>query len=139
MTDLLNGSFEFKYERLVGEHLTVGLTAAYKGKEGLLRFSGLDTESIQTGDGTYSGLKIIPEVRYYINKTQLNSMDGFYFGAYMKHSNFKSDLDGSYINDQNENFDVEFDATFNITSVGFMVGYKYQVSSSWKQICTGRR
>ncbi len=55
-------------------------------------------------------------------------MDGFYFGAYMKHSNFKSDLDDTYINDQNENFDIEFDATFNITSVGFMVGYKYQIS-----------
>ena len=129
LTDLINGAYELKYERMVGEHLTVGLTAGYKGKKGLLRLSGLDTESIQTGDLTYSGLKIIPEVRYYINKTQLNSMDGFYFGAYVKHSNFKSDLDGTYINDLNESFDVEFDAKFNITSVGFMVGYKYQFSS----------
>lgn len=132
LTDLLNGAYEFKYERLVGEHFTVGLTAGYKGKEGLFRLSGLDTESIQTGDLTYSGLKIIPEVRYYFNKTQLNSMDGFYVGAYIKHSNFKSDLDGTYTNDLNENFDVEFDAKFNVTSIGFMVGYKYAISKRFK-------
>lgn len=132
LTDLINGAYEFKYERLLGEHLTVGLSAGYKGKEGLLRLSGLDTESIQTSDLTYSGLKLIPEVRYYINKTKLNSMDGFYFGAYLKHSNFKSDLDGTYINDLNENFPVEFDAKFNVTSIGLMVGYKYEISKRFK-------
>lgn len=132
LTDLINGSFVFRYERLLGEHLSVGLSAGFKGKEGLLRLSGLDTESIQTSDLTYSGLKLIPEVRYYINKTKLNSMDGFYFGAYVKHSNFKSDLDGTYTSDSDQIFPVEFDAKFNVTSIGFMVGYKYEVSKRFK-------
>lgn len=132
LTDLLNGSFEFKYERLFGEHLTVGLTAGFKGKKGIVRLSGLDTENIQTSDLTYSGLKIIPEVRYYIKKTKLNSMDGFYIGAYVKHSNFKSDLDGTYTTDLDENFPVEFDAKFNVTSVGLMLGYKYEISKRFK-------
>ncbi|MDX5583560.1 MAG: DUF3575 domain-containing protein [Aureibaculum sp.] len=129
VTDLINGSFQFRYERLVGKHISVALSVGYKGKEGLINLSGLDTEHIQTNDLTYSGLKIIPEVRYYINKTQIGSMDGFYFGAYIKHTNFKSDLDGTYINDENENFDIEFDAKLRVTSVGFMAGYKYRVSN----------
>ena len=128
-TDLINGAFQFRYERLVGKHISVALGVGYKGKEGLIKLSGLDTDHIQTKDLTYSGLKIIPEVRYYINKTQLGSMDGFYVGAYFKHSNFKSDLDGTYTNDENENFGIEFDAKLRVSSVGFMVGYKYRVSN----------
>lgn len=128
-SDLLNGSFTLKYERLVGQHISIGLNLGYKGDKGIIRLSGLDTDHIQTNDLTYSGFKFIPEVRYYIKKTQLNAMDGFYFGAYLKHSNFKSDLDGTYINDAEENFDIKFDGKFNVTSIGLEVGYKYRVSN----------
>lgn len=131
-TDLLNGAFQFKYERLVGEHISVGLGIGYKGKNGLIRLSGLDTESIKTGNLTYSGVKIIPEVRYYFRKTSQNKMDGFYVGFYVKHSGLNSDLDGTYINGDDEIFDVEFDAKLNITSTGFMVGYKLEVSPRFK-------
>lgn len=128
VTDLLNGAFQFRYERLVGEHISVSLGIGYKGKNGLIRLSGLDTESIRTDKLTYSGLKIIPEVRYYFHKDSQNKMDGFYVGFYVKHSSFNSDLDGTYINSVEEIFDVEFDAKLNITSAGFMAGYKLAVS-----------
>ena len=127
VTDLLNGSFQFKYERLIGEHISVALGVGLKGKEGIIRLSGLDTDNISTNDITYSGFKIIPEVRYYVNKTQLNKMDGFYFGAYLKYSNYSSDLDGTYTNDADETTPLAFDADFNVTSLGFMVGYKLPI------------
>lgn len=129
LTDLLNGAFEFRYERLIGDHLSVALSAGYKGNKGLIRLSGLDTDHIQTSDLTYSGLKIIPEARYYISKTKQGNMDGFYLGAYLKHSNFKSDLDGTYTNDDNENFDIEFDTKIKVTSVGLQAGYKFKFSN----------
>ncbi|MEH6537582.1 MAG: DUF3575 domain-containing protein [Psychroserpens sp.] len=127
VSDLLNGAMQLKYERLIGKHLSVGLGIGLKGKNGIIRLSGLNTDQVKTSDITYSGFKIIPEVRYYINKTQQYAMDGFYFGAYLKYTNFKSDLDGTYINDADESFIIEFDAEINITSIGFMVGYKLPI------------
>lgn len=127
-SDLINGAFQFKYERQVGDHISVGLGFGYKGDNGLIKLSGLDTESIKTDNLTYSGLKIIPEFRYYLKKTSNTSMDGFYFGAYGKYSNFKSDLDGTYTDSDEEQFSVEFDAKINVVSIGFMAGYKLQIS-----------
>ena len=128
LSDLIDGSLQLKYERLLGKHFSVSLGLAYKGDNGLISLSGLDTEKIKTGEITYSGLKIIPELRYYINKTGRYDMDGFYVGAYLKYSNFQSDLNGTYINDALESFIIEFDADINVTSIGFMVGYKLPVS-----------
>jgi hypothetical protein len=128
LSDLINGSIQFKYERLIGKHISIGIGIAYKNEDGLIKLSGIDREQIKTSDITYSGFKIIPEVRYYINKTQQYSMDGFYFGAYFKYSNYTSDLDGTYINDLAEEFIIEFDADIEVLSVGFMIGYKLPIS-----------
>ena len=131
VTDILNGAYQIEYERKIGKHTSLGLGLGLKSEDGLIRLSGLDTESIKTGDLTYSGYKIIPAFRYYLKETTQYSMDGFYFGAYLKHSNYKSDLDGIYINDADESFVVEFDAEFNVTSIGFMIGYKLPINNRW--------
>ncbi|MBT8296954.1 MAG: hypothetical protein KJO52_01355, partial [Maribacter sp.] len=60
VTDLINGSTLFGYERAFGEHIGVNLLVGYKGKNGLLKLSGLDTDIIKTDDLTYSGTRIIP-------------------------------------------------------------------------------
>lgn len=127
-TDLIDGSFVFRYERLLGNHITANLGLGYKGDKGLISLSGINREQIKTGDITYSGVKVIPEVRYYINNIRETGMNGFYFGAYIKHSNFNSNLNGSYINDADESFIIEFDAKLKVTSVGLMIGYKLPVS-----------
>ena len=129
VSDFIDGAFQFKYERLLGKHISVNLGLGYKGKHGLIRLSGLDTDQIKTSDITYSGLKIIPEVRYYINNAEQYGMDGFYFGAYLKFTNYQSDLNGTYINDALESFIIEFDADIKVSSVGFMVGYKLPLSN----------
>lgn len=128
ISDLINGAYQLKYERLLGEHFSISLGLAYKGDNGLIRLSGLDTEQIKTGDIAYSGLKIIPEFRYYLNKTKQYSKDGFYLGAFLKYTNYQSDLNGTYINDALESFIIEFDADIRVTSIGFMVGYKLPLS-----------
>ena len=131
LSDLINGAYQFKYERLLGDHMSISLGLGYKGKNGLIKLSGLDTEQIKTNEITFSGLKIIPEFRYYLKKTERYGMDGFYFGAYLKYSNFQSDLDGTYINDAQESFEIEFDADIKVTSIGFMVGYKLPISKKF--------
>ncbi len=124
----MNGSVQLRYERLLGFHISVVLGVGYKGKDGLICLLGIDSDQIKTSDIAYNGLKIISEARYYLNKSGQIGMAGFYFGSYLKHSNFQSDLDGTYINSSAESFAIEFDVDFNVTSVGFMVGYKLPVS-----------
>jgi hypothetical protein len=128
ISDLVIGAYQLKYERKWGEHFSVSMGFAYKGDNGLIKLSGLDTDHIKTNEITYSGLKVIPEVRYYLNKKGHTGMNGFYFGAYLKYSNYQSDLNGTYINDALESFDIEFDADIKVTSIGLMAGYKLPIS-----------
>ena len=128
ITDLVDGSFELRYERKVGQHISLGLGTALKGKSGLFSISGIDRERIKTGDINYSGFKLIPDVRYYLEKTQQYELDGFYFGAYSKYFHFGSDLNGTYISKDQTNYNIAFDAKINILSVGLMVGYKLALS-----------
>ena len=132
LLDLIDGSYHFSYERLVWKNFSFVFGAGYKTEDGLVNLSGIDREKIKTTDITYDGFKIIPEIRYYIKKTQVSSMDGFYLGLYFKYARFTSDLDGTYYPDGQENPDtsttIEFDATLRSTAVGFMIGYKLPIS-----------
>jgi len=128
ISDILDGAIQIKYERLLSKHFTASLGLGYKGEEGLINLSGIDTEKIKTNGITYSGFKIIPEVRYYLNNEGHTSMKGFYFGAYLKYSDYQSNLNGKYIADNLEEFEIEFQADIKVTSIGLMVGYKLPVT-----------
>ncbi len=131
LSDLMDGAIQLRYERWVSEHFTVSLGLGYKGEEGLVSLSGLDTEKIKTNEITYSGFKIIPEVRYYLNNNDHDAMKGFYLGAYLKYSDYQTDLDGRYINEALESFNIQFDADIKVTSIGLMVGYKLPISEKF--------
>jgi len=133
LIDLVDATLQISYERMLGKHISVNLGLGYKTEEGLINLSGIDRDQIKTGGLTYSGFKVVPEVRYYLNAKEDYKMNGFYFGAYLKYSNLSSDLDGIYIdtNDNDREYILEFDADLNVTSVGFMIGYKLPV---WKNL-----
>lgn len=128
VTDMINGTLLFNYERALGKHISVGLNAGRKGKDGILALSGLDTDQIKTGDITYSGLKIIPEFRYYLNEKGSNMLTGFYFGAYLKFLQYKSDLGGTFIDSAGDSFDLLYQGKINVASGGLLVGYKLDIS-----------
>jgi hypothetical protein len=129
LTDLPTGFFSFSYERVIGKHLSVDLGIGFKSEDGLIKFSGIDTEKIKTNDLTYSGYKLIPEVRYYLNESTNGAMlTGFYLGAYLKYSGFKSDLEGIYIDSQDISYDFKYKGNISVTSIGLMVGYKLPVA-----------
>lgn len=127
VTDLINGSMLFGYERAFGKHIGVNLLAGYKGKNGLLKLSGLDTDLIKTDELTYSGTRFIPEFRYYLNERGSDMHSGFYFGAYLTFINYKSDFKGIYTNEDGD-APFEYEAKINTNSFGLMVGYKLAVS-----------
>ncbi len=128
LTDMINGSISFNYERALGKHISVGLIAGYKTEQGLIALSGIDTDFVKTGDISYSGLRFIPEFRYYLTEKGQGMLTGFYFGAYWKFVNFSSDLDGVYISSEGENFDFLYKGKINVASFGLMIGYKLKIS-----------
>lgn len=133
LLDLIDGSYHFSYERLVYKNFSFVLGAGYKTEDGLVNLSGINRDKIKTSDITYDGIKIIPEIRYYIKKTQSYSLDGFYVGLYFKYARFKSDLDGTYYPDGDNTVAgderiIEFDATLKSTAVGLIIGYKLPIT-----------
>ena len=126
--NIINGVYQFSYERYLGKNFSAALALGYKGKKGLVGISGIDSEKLKTGDLFYTGFQIAPEIRYYISKTSTNNLNGFYVGAYLKYHNYTSDLTGTYISDDQTNYDLAFEAKFNITSVGLMIGFKLPIT-----------
>ena len=125
---LLDGQTLFTYERSFGKHFTGLIGGGTKSKDGLVNLSGIDGPTIQTGDIFYTGFKILLEGRYYLNDHEYGRATGFYVGLYGKFSDYNSDLKGTYTNDEGEDFNVNFDAQLNVTSIGLMVGYKLPLS-----------
>ncbi|MCX7549699.1 DUF3575 domain-containing protein [Xanthomarina sp. F2636L] len=125
---LLNGVYQLSYERYIWNNFSGALALGYKGKEGIIKLSGIDTDQIKTEEVFYTGFQIAPEIRYYLKSTSKNNLDGFYFGAYLKYSNYKSNLAGAYMSDDGTTYDMEFDMKLDITSVGLMLGYKLAVT-----------
>ncbi|MGJ5640961.1 DUF3575 domain-containing protein [Formosa sp. S-31] len=125
---LINGVYQMSYERYIWNNFSAALAVGYKGKKGLVKISGIDGEKIKTDEIYYSGYQIIPEIRYYIKKTTLRNLTGFYVGAYLKYNNYSSDLNGSYTSSENIEYALRFDSKISITSAGLMVGYKLPIS-----------
>ncbi|WP_299779578.1 DUF3575 domain-containing protein [uncultured Formosa sp.] len=125
---IVNGVYQFSYERYIWNNFTANLGLGYKGKKGLVKLSGLDGDRIKTDEIFYTGFQIIPEIRYYIKNTSRKPLSGFYLGAYLKYSKYKSDFDGNYISQEDEQYDFKFDMSTSVTSLGLMIGYKLPIS-----------
>ncbi|MFB9052217.1 DUF3575 domain-containing protein [Formosa undariae] len=125
---LINGVYQLSYERYIWNNFTATLGLGYKGKEGLVKISGLNANKVKTDEIFYTGYQIIPEVRYYLSQTSNRMLTGFYLGAYFKYSMYKSEVDGSYKNSNNQLYDFEFDTSASVASAGLMVGYKLALS-----------
>ena len=125
---LIDGQTLLTYERSFGRHFSGLIGLGPKTEDGLVNISGLDGPTIQTDDLFYSGYKVVLEGRYYLKEHINGRATGFYLGLYTKYSNFSSDLKGTYINDAEEEYNVNFDAEIDVTSIGLMVGYKLPIS-----------
>ena len=130
-TDVVDGGLHIRYERKLGNNISAGISLGIKGEEGLIHLSGIDSEKLKTSDITYSGFKIVPEVRYYLGKTQQYKLDGFYFGAYMKYTQYNSDLFGTYTNDEGVEYRIDSDARLNLYTLGLGIGYKLALNERW--------
>ena len=130
-TEAIDGGLLLRYERKLGRNISAALSLGLKGEEGIIHLSGIDNENLKTSDITYSGYKIVPEVRYYLDRTQRYELDGFYFGLYTKFTQYRSDLFGTYINDEGSEYKIDIDARLNLVTMGLGVGYKLPIGERW--------
>ncbi|WP_250436384.1 DUF3575 domain-containing protein [Hanstruepera flava] len=130
LLQIVNGVYQVSYERHIWNNFSAAIALGYKGKEGLIKLSGIDGEKIKTGDIYYTGFQIVPEIRYYINGTNKfnQKLNGFYLGLYYKYSSYTSELTGRYIASDNTNYDLAFDMDLDISSVGLLIGYKLAIT-----------
>lgn len=127
LTGILDGQYQLFYERSISNNWSLGMGVGYKSDTGIINISGIDSPHIKTEDVNYSGFKIIGEGRYYIKGINDNGMTGFYVGAFAKHSNFNSDILGTYTDEDEVIFALDLTGDFSITSFGGLVGYKLSV------------
>lgn len=118
---LFFGSIHGTYERSINSSMSVGLNVGYKYNSGILRVEGIDIDQISTKDFDFSGIKIIPEFRWYLQK---GGMTGFYIGGYLKYQNYKAPIEGIYTDNYYETSPIDLVARIKTTVVGLQVGYK---------------
>lgn len=128
VSDFVDAGIHLRYERKLSNQFAFCFGAAYKGEDGLINISGLNTDRIKTSNIAYSGFKFVPELRYYFKKTQQYNLDGFYTGFYLKRTSFNSNISGTYTNRELEKYTIDIDAGIRILSIGFSIGYKLAIT-----------
>jgi len=68
VSDFVDAGIHLRYERKLNNQFTLCFGAAYKGENGLINISGLNTDRVKTSNIAFSGFKFISELRYYFKK-----------------------------------------------------------------------
>lgn len=120
------GSYQMQYEREIANHLSIGLNVGIKFSSGIIKVNGIDGNKVKTDEFNFTGYKLIPEIRWYLQKDQTGLM-GFYAGAYFKYLNITDDIVGVYTDDNLENHDFQFGANIHNYGGGIELGYKLRI------------
>ena len=120
------GTVQFHYERAILKKMSVEIGLGRKFNSGIFELSGINTSGIFINDLNLSGIKILPEVRYYLTK-QDSGLTGFYTGIYYKYQTNFSHLTGTYTDKNNYTTDVNLDLKIISNTYGIEIGYKLKI------------
>ncbi|MBO0322279.1 DUF3575 domain-containing protein [Muricauda sp. CAU 1633] len=124
------GTAQFQYERGFNKNMTASLSMGGKFSSGIFRVEGIDGNRIMTDDFNFKGFKLIPEFRWYVQKTS-TPYYGFYVGAYAKFQRTKDEIKGIYIAEDETQHELQIDAKIRTFGYGLQVGYKLEVYKSF--------
>ncbi|WP_162086952.1 DUF3575 domain-containing protein [Chryseobacterium aquaeductus] len=125
---LFFGSIQGTYERSISSSMSIGLNVGYKYNSGIFSVEGIDIDKISTKKFEFSGIKIIPEFRWYLEK---GGMTGFYIGGYLKYQNYKTPIEGIYTDNNYQTSPIDLVAQVKTTAVGLQVGYKLVIKKKF--------
>ena len=124
--NLAFGTLQVQYERGINKDMTVGLSLGTKFSSGIFKISGFDSDRIKTDDFSYTGIKLIPEYRWYLQNTD-KSYTGFYVGAYYKFQSYTDDIKGTYYSTSGETSPIDVKAKLVSNAFGLEAGYKLPI------------
>lgn len=128
--NLAFGTVQFSYEYGFNEKMSASLAVGSKFSSGITTLSGFNSQSLRTNDFNFTGIKLLPEFRWYIQQTDQNHT-GFYVGAYYKFQSYKSEIQGVFTSvDTSKSSDLDIDAHILSNVIGFQIGYKLPI---WKR------
>ncbi|MDO5979547.1 hypothetical protein [Flavivirga spongiicola] len=126
----LFGTFQLNYERAFTDDLSFGLSFGYKDSSGLFEVTKINFDRFDSNDLNFSGFKIIPEFRWYFQKSKIG-LNGLYTGVYYKYQNASADLGGIYTSINDEISNILIDANLKSSVIGVELGYKWQLKSGF--------
>lgn len=122
------GTVQVQYERGVNENMSLSLSVGIKTSSGIFKLKGLETDKVTTEDFNFKGIKIIPEYRWYL---QNQGLSGFYTGAYFKYQDYTNDINGTYVDNTSENYNIDLEGKIKTIGVGLQLGYKLMVKKQF--------
>lgn len=129
--NLAFGTFQASYEYAFSPKMSAAVSVGQKFSSGVMTISGFDSPTLQSEDFDFKGIKIIPEYRWYLQKTDKNHT-GFFVGAYYKFQWYESPLKGVYTVPQTgEKANIDLDASITTHAFGIQIGYKLPIYKNW--------
>ncbi|MFM8916407.1 MAG: DUF3575 domain-containing protein [Bacteroidota bacterium] len=121
------GTVELHYERQILPRISAGIGIGNKFSSGLLKISGMSGERIQSDDISFTGIRVMPEFRWYVN-TADKGLTGLYFGMYYKYQSNNSSISSAYTPVTGDDAKVDLDISIQTHAVGLEMGYKLFVA-----------
>lgn len=129
--NLTFGTAHLSYEYAFNQNMSAAVSVGQKFSSGIMSISGFDSPTLQSEDFSFKGIKIIPEYRWYLQKTDKNHT-GFFVGAYYKFQSYESPLKGVYTVPQtDETANIDLDARISTHALGLQIGYKLPIYKNW--------
>jgi hypothetical protein len=121
----LFGTVAINYERAILPRMSVGIGFGQKLSSGILEVSGIDNERLKTSNLSFEGIRILPEFRWYISKSD-EGLTGFYVGVYYKYQTNNTAVSSTYTPDNvpSNPANIDFDLRIKTHSAGLQLGYK---------------
>ncbi|WP_350288984.1 hypothetical protein [uncultured Croceitalea sp.] len=124
------GTYQFQYERVLKNRFSINLSVGYKFSSGNIDISSIDFNRFLTEEFDFTGLKLIPEFRWYFQGSH-TGLTGFYAGIYFRYQNRRGDIAGTYTAVDNQISPILIDANLSTFNPGLEVGYKLNLGKGF--------
>ena len=106
------------------------MSIGYKYSSGIFDVSELSFERFDTDEFDLTGIKLIPEIRWYTQKSH-TGLTGFYVGAYFRYQDRSGDIGGTYTSLEDEVSRILIEADLDTSNIGVEIGYKLELKNGF--------
>lgn len=119
------------YERGLVPRLSLVIAAGYKYSGDLPGVLNPDNETLQLKLEPINGYSFTPELRYYLKACDERILDGFYVGAYFRHSHYATSAELDYFPEGLPEEFYKADLAMNEYGIGLSIGYQLML---WERL-----